>query len=119
MASSAEVEGGWLPRLGIVQLRVLSGEQLFDVVRSMNVTAGRLDGWGWIQLKTLPASWFDGLARILRLVKDESVWPDGLLDACISMIPKVDGGMRLPLGSRLCVCIRWFIECGPLQGWFR
>ena len=80
-----------VPRLVYVQLGVLSGEKLFDVVRSMNVTAGRLDGWGWRQLKTLPPSWFDGLARILRIVEDAGVWPDGLLDAYKAMIPKVDG----------------------------
>ena len=77
MASSAEVDRGWLPRMGIVQLRVLSGEKLLDVVRRMEGTAGSLDGWGWREHKTLPVPWFDGLARILWM----SVWPDGLLDA--------------------------------------
>ena len=30
----------------------------------------------------------DGLARILRLVEETGVWPDGLLDAYVAMIPK-------------------------------
>ena len=44
-------------------------------------TAGGLDGWGWKELKALLPPWFDGLARILRLVEETGVWPDGLLDA--------------------------------------
>ena len=31
------------------------------------------------------------LARILVKVEDLGVWPDGLLDAYIAMIPKTDG----------------------------
>ena len=50
-----------------------------------------LDGWGWRELKVLPVSWFDELARILTLVEDTRVWPDGLLDAYIAMIPETDG----------------------------
>ena len=62
-------------------------------------TAGSLDGWGWKELKVLPVSWFDQLARILTLVEDHGVWPDGLLDAYITMIPKTDGDAT-PLGQR-------------------
>ena len=39
----------------------------------------------------MPLSWFDELARILTLVEDNGVWPDGSLDASITMIPKTDG----------------------------
>ena len=54
----------------------------------------------WRELKVLPVSWFDGLARILTKVEDTGVWPDGLLDAYIAMIPKTDGDAA-PLGQRL------------------
>ena len=54
--------------------------------------------WGWREFKVLPVSWFDGLARILSCVEDFGVWPDGLLDAYIAMIPKV-GGDAAPLGQ--------------------
>ena len=47
----------------------------------------------------LPLSWFDELARILTKVEDLGVWPDGLLDAYITMIPKTDGDAA-PLGQR-------------------
>ena len=47
----------------------------------------------------MPVSWFDELARILTMVEDVGVWPDGLFDAYIAMIPKTDGDAT-PLGQR-------------------
>ena len=74
--------------------------------------------------KVLPVSWYDELARILTLVEDTGVWPDGLLDAYIAMIPKADGDAT-PLGQRplsvLPVVYRvWAsVRMGQLDGWFR
>ena len=96
---SVEVGGGWLPVLDIFHLPPLTGDMLVDVVRKKKSTAGGLDGWGWKEFKTLPPPWFDGLARILRLVEETGVWPDGLLDAYVAMIPK-SGGDATPLGHR-------------------
>ena len=90
---------GWLPLLPEVSLPCLTGQMLADVVRGKGATAGSLDGWGWRELKVLPVSWYDGLARILSTVEDAGVWPDGLLDAYIAMIPKTDGDAT-PLGQR-------------------
>ena len=81
---SFEVEG-WLPLLPVFDLPRLTGQMLSDVVHRKSATAGSLDGWGWRELKVLPVSWFDELARILTFVEDTGVWPDGLLDACIAM----------------------------------
>ena len=79
------------------------------------VTAGGLDGWGWREFKVLPVSWFDGLARILTCVEDFGVWPDGLLDAYIAMIPKVDGDVT-PLGQRTLSVLPVVIVFGLLPG---
>ena len=104
---SFEVDG-WLPLLPVVNLP----------------TAGSLDGWGWKELKVLPVSWFDQLARILTLVEDNGVWPDGLLDAYITMIPKTDGDAT-PLGQRplslLPVVYRIWASSRmvQLEGWFK
>ena len=95
---SFEVDG-WLPLLPVVDLPRLTGQMLYDVVHRKGATAGSLDGWGWKELKVFPVSWFDQLARILTLVEDRGVWPDGLLDAYITMIPKTDGDAT-PLGQR-------------------
>ena len=54
---------------------------------------------GWRELKVLPVAWYDQLARILSKVEDIGVWPKGLLDAYIAMIPKTDGDAT-PLGQR-------------------
>ena len=95
---SFEVEG-WLPLLPEVHLPRLTGQMLADVVQRKGVTAGSLDGWSWSELKALPLSWYDELARTLTKVEDVGVWPDGLLDAYIAMIPKTDGDAT-PLGQR-------------------
>ena len=76
-------------------LPTLTGYMLFEVVKKKSATAGSLDGWGWRELKVLPVAWYEGPARILTKVED----PDGLLDAYIAMIPKVDGDAT-PLGQR-------------------
>ena len=102
----------------------LTGDVFFEVVKRKSATAGSLDGWGWRELKVLPVAWFDGLARILSKVEDFGVWPDGLLDAYIAMIPKVDGDAT-PLGQRplsvLPVVYRVWASAGMLQlePWFR
>ena len=97
---------------------------LVDVVQRKGVTAGGLDGWGWREFKVLPLSWFDELARILTMVEDVGVWPDGLLDAYIAMVPKTDGDAT-PLGQRplsvLPVVYRIWASArmGQLDGWFK
>ena len=42
-----------------------------------DAAAGSLDGWSWRELKVLPVAWYDQLARILAMVEDTGVWPDG------------------------------------------
>ena len=86
---------------------------LADVVQRKGATAGSLDGWGWRELKVLPVSWYDELARILSKVEDTGVWPDGLLDAFIAMIPKTDGDAT-PLVKGLLVstcCVSYLGFC--------
>ena len=97
-----EVEG-WLPLFPEVSLPRLTGEMLADVFRRKGATAGSLGGWEWREFKAFPVPWFDGVARSLSTVEDTGVWPDGLLDACIAMIPKTDGAAA-PLGSAASQC---------------
>ena len=82
-----------------VSLPQLTGQMLADVVHRKGATAGSLDGWSWRELKILPVSWYDGLARILAKVEDFGIWLGGFLDAYIAMIPKTDGDAT-PLGLR-------------------
>ena len=102
----------------------LTGQMLADIVTRKSATVGSLDGWGWRELKVLPVAWYDELARILTKVEAVGVWPDGLLDAYIAMIPKTDGDAT-PLGQRplsvLPVIYRIWASAsmGQLQGWFQ
>ena len=88
------------------------------------VTAGSLDGWWGGSLDPCRPPWFHGLARILRMVEMDGVWPEGLLDAYIALIPKVDGDAA-PLGHRpLCVLpmVYWvWASAGMMQLelWFK
>ena len=115
---------GWLPRLVEFSLPALTGDMLFELVKRKSATAGSLDGWGWRELKVLPVAWFHGLARIVSRVEDLGVWPDGLLDAYIAMIPEVDGDAT-PLDQRplsvLPVAYRVWTSARMLQlePWFR
>ena len=86
---------GWLPLLPEVDMPPLTGNDLFfQVVRCKTATAGSLDGWGWRELKSLPVSWFDGLARILSSVEDTGFWPDGLLDVSLLRLRSLVFGLR-------------------------
>ena len=114
----------WLPLLPEVHLPRLTGQVLADVVQRKGATAGSLDVWGWRELKVLLFSWYDELACILIKVEDFGIWPDGLLDAYIAMIPKTDGDAT-PLGQRplsvLPIVYRIWASArmGQLDGWFR
>ena len=102
----------------------LTGQMLADVVQRKGATAGSLDGRRWRELKVLPVSWYDELARILNKVEDLGVWPEGLLDAYIAMIPKTDGDAT-PLGQKplsvllIVYCIWASARMGQLDGWFK
>ena len=97
---------------------------LADVVQREGVSAGSLDGWVWRELKVLLVPWYDELARILTKVEDLGVWPDGLLDTYVAMIPKTDGDAT-PLGPRPLsvlpvVCRIWAsARMVQLEGWFK
>ena len=78
MTNSALRLMGWLPLLPEVHLPRLTGQVLADVVHRKGISAGGLDGWGWMEFKVLPLSWFDELARILT----KRIWvygPDGFV----------------------------------------
>ena len=71
----------------------------------------------------MPVSWYDEFARILTKVEDFGIWPDGLLDAYIAMIPKIDSDAT-PLGQRplsvLPIVYRVWASTRVVQlcGWF-
>ena len=92
-----------------------------EVARAKKSTAGGLDGWAWNEIKALPLPcspvWLFCLSW-----ETTGVWPQGLLDACIAMIPKADGDST-PLGQRplsvlLVVYRLWAsLRLGHLRDW--
>ena len=115
-----EEVNGWLPLLPEVAFPSLTGQMLADFVQRKSATAGSLDGWGWRELKVLPVSWYDELARILTKVEDV-VWPCGLLDANIAMIPKTDGCYSAWPEASWCSpgCLSYLGFVGQLEDWFQ
>ena len=91
--------GHLLPQEPYLDLPKITGRDLQEVARAEKSTAGGLDGWAWNEIKALPLPWFSGLAILLELVETTRVWPQGLLDAEIAMIPKADGDST-PLGQQ-------------------
>ena len=112
--------GHLLPQEPYLDLPRITGRDLQEVARAKKSTAGWLDGWAWNEIKVLPLPWFSGLAILLDLDETTGICPQGLLDAKIAMIPKVDGdstppGQRhlsvLPVVYRL-----WASRLGHLSG---
>ena len=44
--------------------------------------------------KALPDMWMEGIARLLAEVESSGTWPESVLNACVTMFPKVSGGSR-------------------------
>ena len=87
----------------LLDLHRITGRDLQEVARAKKSAAGGMDGWAWNEVKALPLLWFSDLAILLEPVESTGVWPQGLLDAYVAMIPEV-GGDSTPLGQRpLCV----------------
>ena len=89
----------------------ITERDLQEVAWAKKSTAGGLDGWAWNEIKALPLPSVSGLSILQELVETTGVWPQGLLDAFIAMIPEADGdstplGQR-PLGVLPVVCRLW------------
>ena len=92
--------GHLLPQEPYLDFPRITGRDLQEVARAKKSTAGGMDGWlGLNQVKALPLPWFSGLAVLLELVESTGIWPQGLLDTYIAMIPKEDVDST-PLGQR-------------------
>ena len=88
--------GDHLPQEPLLELPMLTGEELYEAAMAKKSSAAGLDGWAWNEIKALSLSWFVGLALVLRQVEAAGQWPQGHLDAYISMIPKAEGDSTSP-----------------------
>ena len=108
--------GDHLPQVALLDLPILTGEELYEAAMAKKSTAGGLDGWAWNEIKALSLSWFVGLALVPRQVEAAGRWPQGLFDAYIAMIPKAEGDST-PLDSAPYVSCRLSIGFGPRFVW--
>ena len=103
--------GHLLPQEPFLHLPRITGRYLQEIAWAKKSTAGGLGGWAWNEIKALPLPWFSGLVILLELVETSGVWPQGLLDAFIAMIPKADGDST-PWVHGPSVCSRLCTGCG-------
>ena len=61
--------GDHLPQEALLDLPILTGEELYEAAMAKKSTAGGLDGWAWNEIKALSLSWFVGLALVLRQIE--------------------------------------------------
>ena len=94
----------FLPQEPVLALPRITGRGLLEVARAKKSTADGLD-------ESLPLACFSWFAILLNMVETSAVWPQGLLDAHIAMIAKVDGDSRLWGSLRLTRLKDW------VQGW--
>ena len=98
----------------MLDLPRIAGRDLHEVAKAKKSTVSGLDGCAWNEVKALRLPQFSDLAILLELVETAVVWPQGLLDTCIVMIPKADGDST-PLGQRPLSVSTWLCTgCRPL-----
>ena len=80
-------------RRSAMKARVLTGDVLLHRASKMGVkTANGLDLWSISLLKCLPATFWDVLVELLRMVERTRRWPDGLAEGFTSLVPEGKGG---------------------------
>ena len=80
--------GNFIPAAPIT-LPPISGALLRDTLARMPAgKAAGTDGWYAEDLKALPLPLLDRLAEIMRHIEDTGEWPEELLSATVSMLPK-------------------------------
>ena len=52
--------GDHLPQEPLLDLPILTGEELYEAAMAKKSTAAGLDGWAWNEIKALSLSWFVG-----------------------------------------------------------
>eukprot|EP00662_Eupelagonemidae_sp_cell21_P058248 gene58248-biopygen37513 len=83
-----------------LRLERLTADDLRRALNRMNAcSAGGLDGWRPAELKRLPKPLLELLATMLNSFEETGEWPDALLEAFITLIPK-DNANGGPLDLR-------------------
>ena len=107
--------GNHLHGEAFLEMPLLSGEELHDAAMAKKTTAGGLDGGLGMRIRHYSYIGLGGLALFLRQIESASKWHQGLLDAYMAMVPKVegDGGCRLWASVRLAHLQDWFYSWVP------
>ena len=111
-----EFVGDHLPQKPLLELPILTGQELYEAVMAKKSTAAGLDGWAWNEIKALSLSWFVGLALGLRQVETAGQWPQAMIPK--AQVDSTSLGQRplcvLPVVYRLWASVR----LAHLKDWF-
>ncbi|KAJ9447298.1 Retrovirus-related Pol polyprotein from type-2 retrotransposable element R2DM, partial [Diplonema papillatum] len=80
------------------QLGPITADRLLSVARKKRVQSScGVDGWRMREVAALPDTILEGFAAVLNEVEETGLWPDGVLDALVTLIPKGEGDDPLKL----------------------
>ncbi|KAJ9445690.1 Retrovirus-related Pol polyprotein from type-2 retrotransposable element R2DM [Diplonema papillatum] len=80
------------------QLGPITADRLRSVARKKGVQSScGVDGWRMREVAALPDTILEGFAAVLNEVEETGLWPDGVLDALVTLIPKGEGDDPLKL----------------------
>ena len=83
-----------------MECKPLKGADLEKVLKKKTSRACGIDGWRYEELRNLPTNLLDAWASFLNLVEETGTWPDALLAALVTMIPKDPNNTSDPLQQR-------------------
>ncbi|KAJ9443234.1 Retrovirus-related Pol polyprotein from type-2 retrotransposable element R2DM [Diplonema papillatum] len=80
------------------QLGPITADRLRSIARKKGVQSScGVDGWRMREVAALPDTILEGFAAVLNEVEETGLWPDGVLDALVTLIPKGEGDDPLKL----------------------
>ncbi|KAJ9439363.1 Retrovirus-related Pol polyprotein from type-2 retrotransposable element R2DM [Diplonema papillatum] len=79
-------------------LNPITAERLRQVAKKKSVqTSCGVDGWRMREIAVLPNAILESFVAVLNEVEETGFWPDGVLDAMVTLIPKGEGSDPLKL----------------------
>ncbi|KAJ9440233.1 Retrovirus-related Pol polyprotein from type-2 retrotransposable element R2DM [Diplonema papillatum] len=79
-------------------LNPITAERLRQVAKKKSVqTSCGVDGWRMREIAALPNAILESFVVVLNEVEETGFWPDGVLDAMVTLIPKGEGSDPLKL----------------------
>ena len=60
-------------------------------MKKCSQTSCGVDGWRMREIAALPDPLLDAFVEVYNAIEEHGIWPDGVLDSLVSLIPKGEG----------------------------